>query len=209
MKIHKIVIIAAFMAVTSSLQAAEPAINPQALYLQAGKEERSGSAAKAREIYETIIDRFPESDFAVKANDRLLAMPAAAKAPADAQSVATAPDLFAPAPEKPLPDDPKLRKAVEAARLKAKAEITAREEFLRLKRIDYVREGRKQNRSQLLGKEALWQQAAERKVVEQYGQPLGEISSRLDAACKEAGFAAGCSEEDLMLKAPAAMHGDK
>ena len=198
MKIHKIALIAAIMAVTSSLQAADTAMNPQALYLQAGKEERSGSAAKAKEIYETIIERFPESDFAVKANDRLLAMPPAAKTPADAQPVAAETDLFAPAPEKPLPEDPKLRKAVEAARLKAKAEVTAREEFQRLKRVDYVREGRKQNKSLMPDKEASWRQAAEKKVVEKHGMPLSEISSRLDAACKEAGFAAGCSEDELV-----------
>jgi len=198
MKIRKIAVIAAIIAVTTSLHAADTAMNPQALYLQAGKEERSGSAAKAQEIYETIIDRFPESDFAVKANDRLLAMPAVAKTPADAQPVATEPGLFDPAPEKPLPEDPKLRKAVAAARLKAKADVTAKEEFERLKRIDYVREGRKQSRNQIADKEAAWRQSAEKRVVEKHGMPFSEISSRLDAACKEAGFAAGCSEDDLV-----------
>lgn len=198
MKIHKIAIIAAFMAVTTSLQAAETALNPQALYLQAGKEERSGSVAQAREIYEKIIDRFPESGFAVKANDRLLAISPASKAGSEAKPVPSEPDIFAPAPEKPLPDDPKLRKAVVAARLKANAEVTAREEFQRLKRVDYVREGRKQNKSRLTDKEALWQQSAQRKVVEKHGMTLNEISSLLDAACKEAGFAAGCSEDELV-----------
>jgi hypothetical protein len=173
-------------------------MGPQLLYLQAGKEERSGSAIKAREIYETIINSFPESDFAVKANDRLLAMPGAVKAPAEGKPAVTETGLFAPAPEKPLPDDPKLRKAVEAARLKAKAEVTAREEFERLKRVDYAREGRRQNKSRMPDKEALWQQAAERMVMEKYGLTLGEMSSRLDAACKEAGFAPACNEDELV-----------
>lgn len=197
MKLNKIAIIAAIMAVTTSLHAAETALTPQALYLQAGKEERSGSAVKAREIYETIIERFPESDFAVKANDRLLAISPFLKAGSEAMPVTAELDILAPELEKPLPADPKLRKVVEAARLKAKAEITVREEFERLKRVDYAREGRKQNRSRMPDKEALWQQTAERKVVEKFGLTLGEISSRLDVACKEAGFPASCSEESL------------
>jgi hypothetical protein len=90
---------------------------------------------------------------------------------------------------------------VAAARLKAKAEVTAREEFERLKRVDYVREGRRQSRNQIADKEASWRQSAEKKVVEKHGMPFSEISSRLDAACKEAGFTAGCSEETLMSSA--------
>lgn len=198
MKISKIAFIAAILAATASLHAAETVANPQLLYLQAGKEERSGSGAKAREIYESIIERFPESEFAVKANDRLLAMPGAVKTPAETKPATTETGLFAPAPEKPLPDDPKLRKAVEAARLKTMAEVTAREEFERLKRVDYAQEGRRQNRSRMPEKEALWQQAAQRKVVEKYGLSFSEISSRLDAACKEAGFEADCSEDKLV-----------
>lgn len=48
--------------------------NPQAMYLKAGKLERSGDSYKARELYTAIADRFPDSPLAVKASDRLLTM---------------------------------------------------------------------------------------------------------------------------------------
>lgn len=47
--------------------------DPQKMYLAAGTYVRSGDEAKAKQIYEAIIERFPDSDFAVKANDQLLA----------------------------------------------------------------------------------------------------------------------------------------
>ena len=79
MKLAKsLIIITALIALALPLHAGEPsADSPQSLYLQAGKEERSGSSVTARAIYESIIDRFPESEFAVKANDRLLLLPPA------------------------------------------------------------------------------------------------------------------------------------
>jgi hypothetical protein len=52
----------------------------QSLYLQAGKAQRSGSVDVdgtnfyASELYELLIDKFPSSDFAVKAADQLNAM---------------------------------------------------------------------------------------------------------------------------------------
>ncbi|NJD92130.1 MAG: hypothetical protein FIA91_11570 [Geobacter sp.] len=200
MNINRIAIIAAIMAMTTTLHAADTALNPQALYLQAGKEERSGSAAKAKEIYESIIDRFPESDFAVKANDRLLAMPAAVKTPEEAKPAAAETGLFAPAPEKPLPADPRLRQAVATARTKEKAEILVREELARLKRVDDAREGRKQSRSRLSEKEALWQQTAERLVVEKYGATLAELRGRLAAVCKEMNIKGPCEESAFYPK---------
>ena len=47
--------------------------DPQAMYLAAGKYEREGDSYSARKVYEQIIDRFPSSPFAAKANDQLLA----------------------------------------------------------------------------------------------------------------------------------------
>lgn len=47
--------------------------DPQAMYLAAGKYEREGDSYSARKVYEQIIDRFPSSTFAAKANDQLLA----------------------------------------------------------------------------------------------------------------------------------------
>lgn len=43
----------------------------QQLYLEAGKFERNGNSYKAKMIYEYIVDTFPNSDFAVKASDKL------------------------------------------------------------------------------------------------------------------------------------------
>lgn len=53
---------------------------PQFIYLQAGKAERSGGLQtqgeyfSAKELYEALIDRYPGSPFAAKANDQLLAI---------------------------------------------------------------------------------------------------------------------------------------
>jgi hypothetical protein len=44
----------------------------QEMYVAAGSFERQDGRLRATKIYETIVDRFPGSDFAVKANDRLL-----------------------------------------------------------------------------------------------------------------------------------------
>ncbi len=45
--------------------------NPQALYLAAGTYFRNGESGRASALYESIIERFPTSDWAVKANDQL------------------------------------------------------------------------------------------------------------------------------------------
>lgn len=45
--------------------------NPQTMYLAAGSFERNGNSYKAKQVYESIISRFPSSNWAVKANDQL------------------------------------------------------------------------------------------------------------------------------------------
>lgn len=77
----------------------------------------------------------------------------------------------------------------------SKAEITAREEYERLKRVDDARYGRKLNKSRLAEREASWKKAAADKVVEEYGMTLEEITARAEAACKEAGVKGDCNEE--------------
>lgn len=57
--------------------------DPQAMYLAAGKYEREGDSYSARKVYEQIIDRFPSSPFAAKANDQLLANQRSDKARSD------------------------------------------------------------------------------------------------------------------------------
>lgn len=183
-------------ALAAPLLAADPA---QSLYLGAGKEERAGNIARAREIYESIIDRFPESEFAVKANDRLLGLqtvkPAAAGRPAPETPGAGSPG-------KQLPSDPLLRRGIEAARLKEKAEIIYREELERLKRMDEAREGRKATRWKIAEQETAQRRAAERKVVEQCGFTVDELTAKLAAICIEAGLKGECGEEDLRRLAP-------
>ena len=199
--------IIALLCLTAPLHAGQAAPDSaQSLYLQAGKEERAGSMAKAREIYESIIDRFPESEFAVKANDRLLAMPAAEKKPASgaAKEIEKIEKLFSPPPAAPLPAEPLLRRGVEAARLKARAQVVYREEYARLKRGDDVREGSKYIQAKRPAKEAEWRQGASNKVVEEFGTSLDELSARLDLICKEAGVKGDCSEESLLQFAPTA-----
>jgi len=199
--------LALLTALTVPLYAADNAVDsPQSLYLRAGKEERAGSAAKAREIYESIIDRFPESEFAVKANDRLLAMPATAKKPVSgpAKEIEKIEKLFSPPPAAPLPADPLLSRGVEAARLKARAQVVRREEYARLKRGDEIREGSKYIQAKRPAKEAEWRQGADSKVVEEFGMSLDELSAKLELICKEAGVKGECSEEALMRLAPAA-----
>ena len=46
----------------------------QNMYLQAAKEQKSGSDSKAEKIYEAIMEKHPASPFAVKASDQLTAM---------------------------------------------------------------------------------------------------------------------------------------
>jgi len=194
-------------ALTVPLYAADNgADSPQSLYLSAGKEERAGSAAKAREIYENIIDRFPESEFAVKANDRLLALPAAEKKPVSgaAKEIEKIEKLFSPPPAAPLPADPLQRRGVEAARLKDKAQVVRREEYDRLKRGDETRVGSKYIQANRPAKEAEWRQKADTKVVEEFGMSLDELSAKLELICKEAGVKGECSEEGLMRLTPTA-----
>ena len=46
--------------------------DPQAMYLAAGRLERNGQSTKAQQVYERLIERFPSTTWAVKANDQLL-----------------------------------------------------------------------------------------------------------------------------------------
>jgi hypothetical protein len=56
------------------LQTALNAKDGQAMYLAAGSYEREGEKFAAQQVYERIVSRFPSSQWAVKANDQLLAI---------------------------------------------------------------------------------------------------------------------------------------
>ncbi|NVO00430.1 MAG: hypothetical protein HXX17_14005 [Geobacteraceae bacterium] len=218
MKRTILIICTAICLATPLFAAQTVADSPQSLYLQAGKEERTGNHEKARQIYESIIDRFPESEFSVKANDRLLTIapmkkktevPTAAPVPVNVSAPTPAPstsplqplsDLLAQEPTKPLPSEPGLRSAVEAVRLKNSALIAYREELARLKRVDEARNGRKVARIKQAEREADWRQAAALKVFEANGMPLEEIVSKADAICKGLGVKGECNEENLTSK---------
>lgn len=195
----RFIVIIALLALATPLHAGQTTPDsPQSLYLQAGKEERSGSAAKAREIYESIVDRFPESEFAVKANDRLLALPAA-KQKSESEPPASPLSIFATRPPKPLPAEPLLRRGVEAARMKARAEDLRREELERERERYSVREGHRINRSDLAEKETQWQKAADKKVLAEFGMTLDEMGEKLKQICNEAKVTGECSEEAFYL----------
>jgi len=193
------VIIIVLLALATPLHAAQATSDsPQNLYLQAGKEERSGSVAKAREIYESVIDRFPESEFAVKANDRLLALPPA-KLKSESTPAGSPLTIFAPKPSKPLPAEPLLRSGVETARMKSKAEDLRRNELERERERYSVLEGHRINRSVLAEKESHWQKAADQKVLDQFGMTLNEMGEKLKQICIEAKVTGECSEESFYL----------
>ena len=186
-----IIVLAALLAILTASAAAaadQPTATggetPQALYLQAGKLERQGQQAKARELYETLIDRFPVSEFAVKANDRLLDM---------LKGTPTEP------PAKPVPApvaEPKAR-ARELLAMHKKALDIADKEWRRLSYIFFNRYGHRVNRGELREQEAEWDKAAEEKVLKELGMGSAEIKGKLDEACRELGVAGRCDESAL------------
>lgn len=60
--------------------------SPQKMYIEAGIQERKGYTSNANKLYEAIIDRFPKSDFAVKASDKLTSANRAERAESNRRS---------------------------------------------------------------------------------------------------------------------------
>jgi hypothetical protein len=158
-----------------------PAETAQSLYLQAGKAERQDQQAKAKELYEAIIDRFPTSELAVKANDRLLQM--------------MTPQAPAPKPA-PVVVDPK-GKARELLTQKKKAADIWDKERRRLSLAFFNRYDHRFNRSELRELEAEWDRAAEAKVREELGMGTAEIQAKFDDACRNLGITGTCDEKAL------------
>jgi hypothetical protein len=68
------------------------ALGPRGLYLEAGKAQRNGAVTfvntsfGASQLYEMIVDKFPDSEYAVKATDQLTAMSRSSRDASAAQS---------------------------------------------------------------------------------------------------------------------------
>jgi len=184
---RSIIISALLVALTAAAApAAEPAPTEtaQSLYLQAGRAERQDQQAKAKELYEAIIDRFPSSDLAIKANDRLLEL---------MRGTSTAPSAK---PVPPPPADPKAQ-ARELLGLKKKAQDIQDKEWRRLSMAFFNRYDHRYNRSELRENEVEWDKKAEEKVREELGMGTAEINARFDDACKKLGITGTCDEKAL------------
>jgi hypothetical protein len=170
-------------------QAASAGETPQSLYLQAGKAERQAQQGKAKELYEALIDRYPTSELAVKANDRLLELMKG--------STAAEPGKQGAAPAAPAaPADPKA-KARELLALSKKATDIQEKEWRRHSYAFFNRHDHRFNRAELRDQEVLWDKAAEEKVKKELGMGTEEIKSKLEEACKEAGITGPCDEKAL------------
>jgi hypothetical protein len=169
----------------SPLWAAGPAAEEsvQSLYLKAGKLERQGEIVQAKEVYETIIDRYPATDFAVKANDRLLVL---VKPLPVAAGIAVV--------KAPLPVDPVKRRGVELAETYKKAVQVREDELARLFDEYTTVWGHKYNRALLAELQDGWDKKADAKVLQTMGMSLEEIQKRMNAACKDAGITGPCTE---------------
>jgi hypothetical protein len=187
----RIIVLAALLTTLIACAASaadQPAVTggdtPQAIYLQAGKLERQDQPAKAKELYETLIDRFPASEFAVKANDRLLDM---------LKGTLPAP------PAKPVPPqaaEPKAR-ARELLSMHKKALDIADKEWQRLSHKFFNLYGHRVNRGELRDQEAEWDKVAEEKVRKELGMGTADIRSKLEEACRELGITGTCDESAL------------
>jgi hypothetical protein len=195
---------------------ADPPVTPQAMYLQAGKLERHGEMAKARETYERLIDQFPASEFAVKANDRLLALPALVAAPpplpaAAPTAVPSVPPhqqptgidaLLKPQEPKPLPVDPLKRRGVELARRYQQAKAVYKDEIDRRQATQTTLAGHRVNRSVLADQQKAWERAAAERVRALFGNDLDTLKQQVQAVCDEARIAGECNEDAFIGTAP-------
>lgn len=189
------------LALTTPAWATEPATGsdetPQALYLRAGKLERQGRLTQARELYESLIERFPSSEFAVKANDRLLDFLRTSGQP---QAGSPLPPSAAPAgtlPPAASSSDPKERARALLA-LAKKAERIAEVEQNRLYySFISLYSFHRLNRGELAEREKEWQVTAENRVKSELGMGTDEIRQRLQAACTELGITGPCDEQAL------------
>lgn len=172
--------------------AAESGETPQSLYLRAGKLERQGELNKAKDLYEALIERYPASEFAVKANDRLLELVKPAR---------TTVETGAPAatPVQPLTaGDPIKRRAMEMARMYSKAIYLRDDEFNRHDYAFRTKYGHQYNRAELAQRQTEWRKAADRKVRQELGMGVDEIKKKLDEACMELGITEkDCNETTL------------
>lgn len=168
---------------------------PQSLYLKAGKQEREGSMDRARASYEQIIDRFPSSDFAVKANDRLLELQ---RLPATSPVVTTTPARFASDSAAPLPEEPERRHAVNQARNYQQARTIIDNEIRRRQNIFTAQNGHRYSKHYLSEQQKEWVRLGEQRVRDELGSSIAVIEHQLADACNRLNLAAHCSENEIL-----------
>ena len=170
--------------------AAESGETPQSLYLKAGRLERQGELNLAKQHYEALIDQYPASEFAVKANDRLLELMKSTRTTIDTNTPSAT-------PAQPQPAVPHKRRALELARLYNKAVYLRDDEFNRHYYAFQAKYGHRFNRAELTKSQEEWHKAADMKVRQELGMGINEIKQKLEEACQELGIKESCNENSL------------
>ncbi|MBI5656518.1 MAG: hypothetical protein HZC44_06760 [Geobacter sp.] len=174
-----------FLLFSSTVPAAESAPeSPQSLYLQAGKLERQGNTQQAQTIYESLIDRYPASEFAVKANDRLLQLLAPVAATDAKPAPITAKSL-------PAVNDPKRRGRMLFELKQRAAKIFSDEKQSKFYAYSTLHSHR-YNRGELRDKEIEWDKAAEEKVRKELGMGSDEIDRAIEEICQQLKVSGKC-----------------
>ncbi|MSM38587.1 MAG: hypothetical protein GJT30_03045 [Geobacter sp.] len=174
-----------FLLLSGTVPAAESAPeSPQSLYLQAGKLERQGNTQQAQTIYESLIDRYPASEFAVKANDRLLQLLAPVAASDAKPTPLTAKSL-------PTANDPKRRGRMLFELKQRAAKIFSDEKQSKFYAYSTLHSHR-YNRGELRDKEIEWDKAAEEKVRKELGMGSDEIDRAIEEICQQLKVSGKC-----------------
>lgn len=172
-----------------TIAADEQPNSAQGLYLQAGKLERQGNRQQAQEAYELLIERFPDSELAVKANDRLLQLVA---------PVTPAAQQPAPVTARTLPTISNLKgRGLALYDLKRRAAKIFGDEKQSQFYAYTTKYGHRFNRGELRDKEEEWEKNAEEKVRKELGMGTSEIGLALEEVCSKMDQNGPCTEDQF------------